>query len=106
VEKRSGARLPNTAHAVGRTYYSYETVAGDVFSAVRPGMGAEGERAVREWLVKLMEIHVEGMVQPEQMGLPEYEEVLTGDYIFENEWQSFCTSKDRSLELANVEVTI
>jgi len=29
----------------------------------------------------------------------EYEEVWTGDFIFENEWQSFRTKKDRSLEL-------
>jgi len=29
----------------------------------------------------------------------EYEEVYTGDFIFENEWQSFRTKKDRSLEL-------
>jgi len=29
----------------------------------------------------------------------EYEEVWTGEYIFENEWQSFRTRKDRSLEL-------
>src|SRR5205823_5615766 len=27
------------------------------------------------------------------------DEVWTGDYIFENEWQSFRTKKDRSLEL-------
>jgi DNA modification methylase len=32
----------------------------------------------------------------------EYEEVWTGDYVFENEWQSFRTKKDRSLELASV----
>jgi hypothetical protein len=32
----------------------------------------------------------------------EYEEVWTGDYIFENEWQSFRTRKDRSLELMSV----
>ena len=31
-----------------------------------------------------------------------YEEVWTGDYIFENEWQSFRTKKDRSLELTSV----
>ena len=30
------------------------------------------------------------------------EEVWTGDYIFENEWQSFRTKKDRSLELKSV----
>lgn len=32
----------------------------------------------------------------------ETEEVWTGDYIFENEWQSFRTKKDRSLELVSV----
>lgn len=32
----------------------------------------------------------------------EWEEVWTGDYIFENEWQSFRTKKDRSLELKSV----
>ncbi len=31
-----------------------------------------------------------------------YEEVWTGDYVFENEWQSFRTKKDRSLELTSV----
>ena len=29
----------------------------------------------------------------------EFEEVWTGDFIFENEWQSFRTKKDRSLEM-------
>jgi hypothetical protein len=28
----------------------------------------------------------------------EWEEVWTGDYIFENEWQSFRTKKNRELE--------
>lgn len=37
-----------------------------------------------------------------QMEFPEYEEVWTGDYVFENEWQSFRTKKDRSLELTSV----
>lgn len=32
----------------------------------------------------------------------EIEESWTGDYIFENEWQSFRTKKDRSLELQSV----
>jgi hypothetical protein len=31
-----------------------------------------------------------------------WEERWTGDYIFENEWQSFRTKKDRSLELKSV----
>jgi DNA modification methylase len=39
---------------------------------------------------------------PEQRPLEEYEEVWTGDYIFENEWQTFRTKKDRSLELRSV----
>ncbi|MBW1938870.1 MAG: site-specific DNA-methyltransferase [Deltaproteobacteria bacterium] len=43
-----------------------------------------------------------GMEQPEQLKLPEYEEVWTGDFIFENEWQSFRTKKDRTLELKSV----
>ena len=25
-----------------------------------------------------------------------------GDFVFENEWQSFCTPKDRSLEMKSV----
>jgi hypothetical protein len=28
--------------------------------------------------------------------------VWTGDYVFENEWQSFRTRKDRKLELTSV----
>ena len=32
----------------------------------------------------------------------ESEEQWTGDFIFENEWQSFRTKKDRSLELTSV----
>ncbi|MBI5192883.1 MAG: site-specific DNA-methyltransferase [Nitrospirae bacterium] len=31
-----------------------------------------------------------------------FEEVWTGDYVFENEWQSFRTRKDRSLELRSI----
>lgn len=41
-------------------------------------------------------------LEPPQMQLDEYEEVWTGDYVFENEWQSFRTKKDRSLELQSV----
>ncbi len=35
-------------------------------------------------------------------GNPEFEEAWTGNYIFENEWQSFRTKKDRSIELKSV----
>ena len=45
---------------------------------------------------------IAGMEQPEQIEFPEYDEVWTGDYVFENEWQSFRTKKDRSLELTSV----
>jgi hypothetical protein len=31
------------------------------------------------------------------------EEVWTGDYVFENEWQTFRTKKDRSLDLVSAE---
>jgi DNA modification methylase len=41
-------------------------------------------------------------LEPPQMQIEEYEEVWTGDYVFENEWQSFRTKKDRSLELVSV----
>jgi len=36
------------------------------------------------------------------MKLDEYKEVWTGDYIFENEWQSFRTKKDRTIELMSI----
>ncbi|MFH2012984.1 MAG: site-specific DNA-methyltransferase [Pseudomonadota bacterium] len=51
---------------------------------------------------KTKQARMPGMEQPEQLDLPEYEEVWTGDYVFENEWQSFRTKKDRSLELKSV----
>jgi DNA modification methylase len=41
-------------------------------------------------------------LEPPQLTLDEYEEVWSGDYIFENEWQSFRTKKDRTLELISV----
>jgi hypothetical protein len=51
---------------------------------------------------KMKQVQMPGMEKPEQLDLPEYEEVWTGDYIFENEWQSFRTKKDRTLELTSV----
>lgn len=41
-----------------------------------------------------------GMEKP-QMALQAWEERWTGEYIFENEWQSFRTKKDRTLELTS-----
>ena len=44
---------------------------------------------------------LEGM-EPAQRNIAFYEEQWTGDFIFENEWQSFRTKKDRSIELTSV----
>jgi hypothetical protein len=41
-------------------------------------------------------------IEADQRALETYEEVWTGDYIFENEWQTFRTRKDRALELKSV----
>ncbi len=46
--------------------------------------------------------NLDGKTAPQQTAIPQYEEVWTGDYIFENEWQSFRTKKDRGLELKTV----
>ncbi len=45
---------------------------------------------------------LDGTEDPKQIKFPEYEELWTGSYIFENEWQSFRTKNDRSLELVTV----
>ena len=37
-----------------------------------------------------------------QKSLETWEKVWTGDYVFENEWQSFRTKKDRYLEFKSV----
>lgn len=38
----------------------------------------------------------------DNLSVQDFEEIWTGDYIFENEWQSFRTKKDRSIELTSV----
>ncbi len=48
------------------------------------------------------QIRIDGKVEPSQLTLDDYEEVWTGDFIFENEWQSFRTKKNRTLELRSV----
>ena len=45
---------------------------------------------------------LDGRAEPKQSKFSEYKEVWTGNYVFENEWQSFRTKKDRSLELKSV----
>ena len=42
------------------------------------------------------------IIRIKSAGNGEVEEVWTGDYIFENEWQSFRTKKNRKLELTSV----
>jgi len=49
------------------------------------------------------QMKLDGTSDPIQMSFGDYEEVWTGEYIFENEWQSFRTKKDRSLELVSVD---
>ncbi len=62
----------------------------------------ESKREIVRVPAQPKQAYVTGMEQPEQLDLPQYEEVWTGDYIFENEWQAFRTKKDRSLELTSV----
>jgi len=48
------------------------------------------------------QIKINGNEDPSQLKLNEYEEKWTGDYIFENEWQSFRTKKNREIELTSI----
>ncbi len=43
----------------------------------------------------------EEIAEPDSPKIVEYEEVWTGGYLFENEWQSFRTRKSRDLELVS-----
>ena len=51
----------------------------------------------------LLQPRLDGGHDPVQLGFDnmkvEYEEIWTGDYIFENEWQTFRTRKNRNLEM-------
>lgn len=44
---------------------------------------------------------IDGSIDPTQTKMVEYEEQWTGGYVFENEWQSFRTRKDRDLEMTS-----
>lgn len=44
---------------------------------------------------------IDSTIDPKQMKLDNYKEVWTGGYVFENEWQSFRTKKNRVLELTS-----
>jgi len=58
---------------------------------------------IRVKVEKLKKQTLDGKLSDPQTEIPEYEERWTGDYIFENEWQSFRTRKNRSLELKSAE---
>jgi len=45
------------------------------------------------------QVELDGSANSKQFELDNFKEVWTGNYIFENEWQSFRTKKDRKLEL-------
>ena len=49
-----------------------------------------------------MKQNLEGETAPEDIKPSNIEDKWTGNYIFENEWQSFRTKKDRKLELMSV----
>jgi len=57
-------------------------------------------RIRKEWNPDV-QTRLPGMEKP-QKSLETWEEVWTGDYVFENEWQSFRTKKDRYLEFKSV----
>ena len=42
------------------------------------------------------------IIRVQDLDTGKWQEQWTGDYVFENEWQSFRTKKDRSLELTSV----
>ena len=52
------------------------------------------------------QIKLDGSTNPTQANLLEYEEVWTGDYVFENEWQDFRTKKKRELVLQTPPVEV
>ncbi len=53
-------------------------------------------------IIRVPKIHPHPNPLPQAGEGIEYEEVWTGDYVFENKWQSFRTKKDRSLEMQSV----
>ncbi len=56
--------------------------------------------ASRKEIIKVSKTHGDNLFgKGKVQDLLEYEEVWTGDYIFDNEWQSFRTKKNRNLDL-------
>ena len=55
LEDSGKATLVNTAQIEGRTHYSYQTVAGNVFTMIRPDIDAEIEKMMQAELVGMVE---------------------------------------------------
>lgn len=60
------------------------------------------KEVIRVQKEEVLQTKIDGTIDPSQMALDQFKEVWTGDYIFENEWQSFRTKKNRQLELTSV----
>ena len=59
--------------------------------------------ASRKEIIKVPKVHGGNLFEKgKDQDLFEFEEIWTGDYIFDNEWQSFRTKKNRNLELTSV----
>ena len=56
----------------------------------------------RKEIIRVPKTHGDNLFEKgKTQDLLEYEEVWTGDYIFDNEWQSFRTKKNRTLEFVS-----
>ena len=60
------------------------------------------EFSSRKEFIKVAKTHGDNLFgKGKVQDLLEYDEVWTGDYIFDNEWQSFRTKKNRNLDLVS-----
>lgn len=57
---------------------------------------------VKTYKTDAVQYRLTGEVDPTQLDIANIEEQWTGNYIFENEWQSFRTKKDRTIELKSI----
>lgn len=63
--------------------------------------------ASRKEIIRVPKTHGDNLLEKGKVqSLLEYDEVWTGDYIFDNEWQSFRTKKNRNLDLVSAPKTV
>ena len=63
--------------------------------------------ANRKEIIRVPKTHGDNLFEKgKEQDLFEYDEVWTGDYIFDNEWQSFRTKKNRNLEFISAPVEL